>query len=50
MLEGWKEDKRNTYTADELLDVYIKLYNDCIAKAPADMHIGIHLCRGKSSP
>ncbi|EOD48688.1 methionine vitamin-b12 independent [Neofusicoccum parvum] len=46
MLEGWKEDKRNTYTADELLDVYIKLYNDCIAKAPADMHIGIHLCRG----
>ncbi|KAL0254653.1 hypothetical protein SLS55_010133 [Diplodia seriata] len=46
MLQGWKEDGRNKYSADELLDVYIKLYNDCISKAPADMHVGIHLCRG----
>ncbi|KAF9637805.1 putative methionine vitamin-b12 protein [Lasiodiplodia theobromae] len=46
MLKGWEEDKRNKYTADELLDVYIKLYNDCIAKVPADLHVGIHLCRG----
>lgn len=50
MLKGWEEDKRNKYSADELLDVYIKLYNDCIAKVPADMHVGIHLCRGKISP
>lgn len=46
MLEGWKEDQRNKYSADELLDVYIKLYNDCISKVPNDMHVGIHLCRG----
>ncbi|PGH07593.1 hypothetical protein AJ80_07982 [Polytolypa hystricis UAMH7299] len=46
MLQGWKEDKLNVYTADELLDEYIKLYNDCISKCPADMHVGVHLCRG----
>jgi methionine synthase II (cobalamin-independent) len=28
------------------LDAYIKLYNDSMSKAPADMHFGIHLCRG----
>lgn len=49
MLEGWKEDQRNKYSADELLDVYIKLYNDCISKVPNDMHVGIHLCRGTSA-
>ncbi|KAF2140673.1 uncharacterized protein K452DRAFT_327481 [Aplosporella prunicola CBS 121167] len=46
MLDGWKADERNKYGTDELLDKYIKLYNDCVSKAPADMHIGIHLCRG----
>ncbi|KAF1962302.1 5-methyltetrahydropteroyltriglutamate-homocysteine methyltransferase [Byssothecium circinans] len=46
MLEGWKKDDKNTVTADELFDLYIKLYNDCISAAPPDMHIGIHLCRG----
>ncbi|KAH7132552.1 5-methyltetrahydropteroyltriglutamate-homocysteine methyltransferase [Dendryphion nanum] len=46
MLEGWKIDEKNTVTADELLDLYIDLYNDCISKAPADMHVGVHLCRG----
>lgn len=46
MLEGWKEDKRNTRTADETLDDYVKLYNDCLSKVPEDMHIGVHLCRG----
>lgn len=25
---------------------YIQLYNDCIAKRPADMHVGVHVCRG----
>ncbi|MCJ1472707.1 hypothetical protein MMC13_001356 [Lambiella insularis] len=46
MLAGWKEDKSNSKPADELLDEYIKLYNDCISKRPADMHVGVHLCRG----
>lgn len=46
MLEGWKQDKGNAYSSDELLDKYIKLYNDCISKKPKDMHIGLHLCRG----
>lgn len=39
MLEGWKKDKSNTVSADELLDQYIDLYNDCIGKAPADSRI-----------
>lgn len=29
-----------------LFEKYIKLYNDCFAKLPADMHVGVHLCRG----
>ena len=36
----------NTKSADQLLDEYIDLYNDCISKRPADMHVGVHLCRG----
>ena len=46
MLAGWKEDKENRFTPEELLDVYIQLYNSCISKRPADMHVGVHLCRG----
>lgn len=46
MLGGWKEDKSNSVSADELFDLYIQLYNDCISRAPSDMHIGVHLCRG----
>ena len=46
MLKGWAEDKSNTKTADQLLDEYIQLYNDCISKRPADMHVGVHICRG----
>ncbi|KAF5383392.1 hypothetical protein D9757_006075 [Collybiopsis confluens] len=46
MLKGWEEDKTNVYTADETFDNYIQLYNDIIAKAPSDMHFGVHLCRG----
>ncbi|KAF3009780.1 hypothetical protein E8E13_009883 [Curvularia kusanoi] len=46
MLDGWKEDKNNTISADDLFDLYIQLYNDCISKIPSDMHIGVHLCRG----
>ena len=44
--DGWAQDKDNTGSVDDLLDAYIKLYNDSIAKCPADMRTGIHLCRG----
>ncbi|KAJ9641701.1 uncharacterized protein PV06_03730 [Exophiala oligosperma] len=44
--KGWEEDKDNVGTVDELLDAYIKLYNDSIAGLPADLHTGVHLCRG----
>ncbi|KAG6003141.1 hypothetical protein E4U21_002295 [Claviceps maximensis] len=34
---------------DELLDMYIKAHNDCIADRPHDMHVGLHVCRGNFS-
>ncbi|CAK7242834.1 MAG: hypothetical protein STHCBS139747_004337 [Sporothrix thermara] len=43
---GWAADADNTGTVDDLLDAYIKLYNDSIAGLPADFHTGVHLCRG----
>ena len=43
MIAGFKE---NGEDVDALLDSYIKLYNDCISSRPADLHVGIHLCRG----
>lgn len=46
MLEGWKKDPLNTKTTDQTLDEYIDFYSDCISKRPADMHVGVHLCRG----
>ena len=46
MLAGWEKDHLNTKTADQMLDAYIKLYNDCLCKRPADMHVGLHICRG----
>lgn len=45
MIEGWKKDKANTRTIDELFDAYISFYNQCFQR-PSDMHLGIHLCRG----
>ncbi|KAI4860126.1 UROD/MetE-like protein [Hypoxylon rubiginosum] len=44
--KGWEEDKDNIGTWEDLLDAYIKLYNDSISTLPADLHTGIHLCRG----
>ncbi|XDG06398.1 hypothetical protein ABKA04_006013 [Annulohypoxylon sp. FPYF3050] len=44
--KGWEEDKDNIGTWEDLLDAYIKLYNDSIRGLPADFHSGIHLCRG----
>ncbi|KAJ0345099.1 hypothetical protein KNSL1_008694 [Colletotrichum chrysophilum] len=43
MLQGFKEAGEDS---DALLQSYIKLYNDSISSRPADMHLGIHLCRG----
>lgn len=31
---------------DRLADLYVKAINDCIAGAPSDMAVGIHMCRG----
>ncbi|RGP79019.1 putative methionine vitamin-b12 independent [Fusarium longipes] len=44
--DGWAADPDNIGTVDDLLDAYIKLYNDSLSKIPSDMHTGIHLCRG----
>lgn len=43
MLSGFQRDNED---ADALLDSYIKLYNNCLRDRPADMHVGVHLCRG----
>ena len=45
MIEGWKADKANKLSVEEQFAAYIAFYNDCF-KRPADMHLGIHLCRG----
>lgn len=31
---------------DTLVDLYVEAINDCVSGAPADMVIGIHMCRG----
>jgi len=46
MIAGWAQDPLNKGTPEDLLDKYIKLYNDCISKRPEDFHVGVHLCRG----
>lgn len=43
MLAGFQADGEDP---DALLDSYIGLYNQCIDSRPADMHLGVHLCRG----
>ena len=43
MLSGFQKDNQD---ADALLDSYIKLYNGCLRDRPADLHVGVHLCRG----
>ncbi|KAJ5918427.1 hypothetical protein N7466_010419 [Penicillium verhagenii] len=45
-LDGFKADPLNVYTADDMFEKYIKLYNDSVAGLPEDLHIGVHLCRG----
>jgi len=43
MLAGFKADGEDS---EALFDAYIKLYNDCLSSRPANMHVGVHLCRG----
>lgn len=43
MLAGFKNDGEDS---EALFDSYIKLYNDCLATRPSDLHVGVHLCRG----
>ncbi|KAI9661901.1 MAG: hypothetical protein M1821_009141 [Bathelium mastoideum] len=31
---------------DELFDLYMKVYRDCLKDKPVDLHLGVHLCRG----
>ncbi|KAI0321405.1 UROD/MetE-like protein [Amylostereum chailletii] len=31
---------------ERLLQLYINVYNDCLRGVPADMNVGVHLCRG----
>lgn len=31
---------------DELLDEYVWAHNQCLSGKPADLHVGLHLCRG----
>ncbi|WRT65251.1 uncharacterized protein IL334_002194 [Kwoniella shivajii] len=46
MIQGWKADSTNKRTLDELLDLYIKCYNDCLSQHKDKMHFGLHICRG----
>ncbi|KAF8120802.1 UROD/MetE-like protein [Boletus edulis] len=43
MLKGLRDEGQDP---DELLDAYIRLYNNCLAGRPRDMTVGLHLCRG----
>lgn len=43
MLRGFKDAGEDS---EALLDSYIRLYNDCLSSRPADLHVGLHLCRG----
>ncbi|KAJ5537176.1 hypothetical protein N7513_010362 [Penicillium frequentans] len=46
MLNGWKADPLNIQSPDDLFQKYIKLYNDLLSNRPADLHVGVHICRG----
>lgn len=35
--------------SDELFESYLKAHNDCIADRPQDLHVGLHVCRGKKT-
>jgi len=43
MIEGMKE---KGVDSEALLNTYIRAYNNCLKGRPADMTVGVHLCRG----
>ncbi|KAH8198797.1 hypothetical protein TruAng_007020 [Truncatella angustata] len=45
-LDGCRKDGTDT---DALLDLYIRTHNKLLANKPADLHVGVHLCRGNMS-
>ncbi|OTA90111.1 hypothetical protein M434DRAFT_23075 [Hypoxylon sp. CO27-5] len=45
-IEGCKKDGTDV---DELLDLYTRTHNQLLANKPADLHAGMHLCRGNMS-
>ncbi|KAH7311581.1 hypothetical protein B0I35DRAFT_438379 [Stachybotrys elegans] len=46
MLEALRADGIDP---DQLFESYLKAHNDCIANRPADLHVGLHICRGNFS-
>ena len=46
MIKGLKEDGEDP---EKLFDVYLKAHNDCLVGRPEGLHVGLHICRGKSS-
>jgi methionine synthase II (cobalamin-independent) len=47
MLESLKKEGEDP---DKLFETYLKAHNDAIANRPADLHVGLHVCRGKFLP
>lgn len=45
-IEGCQRDGTDV---DELLDLYTRTHNQLLANKPADLHAGMHLCRGNMS-
>ncbi|KAI9690656.1 MAG: hypothetical protein M1820_009936 [Bogoriella megaspora] len=33
---------------EDLLDLYVKVYNQCLEGRPDGLHVGVHLCRGNA--
>ena len=44
MLDGLKKDGEDP---QKMFEMYLKAHNDCIADRPKDMHVGLHVCRGR---
>lgn len=44
--KDWDSDSANTKSFDDAFLAYIDLYNLILEGKPADLHCGIHLCRG----
>ncbi|KAI1082055.1 hypothetical protein F5B20DRAFT_534267 [Whalleya microplaca] len=45
-LGGCQKDGTDT---EQLLDLYTRTHNQLLANKPADLHVGMHLCRGNMS-